>query len=81
MTAAIDDAVDRCDAVLTSGGVSVGDYDFVSVVLERIAADDCERSVARRLVPGRDQAREAVGFGVLRGTPVFGLPATRCRRS
>ena len=40
MTATLDDAVDRCDAVITSGGVSVGDFDYVSDALERIAADD-----------------------------------------
>ena len=31
-------AVDTCDALLTSGAVSVGDYDFVKIVLERLAA-------------------------------------------
>ena len=34
------DAVEQCDAVITSGGVSVGDFDYVSDALERIAADD-----------------------------------------
>ena len=48
-----------CDAVITSGGVSVGDFDYVSDALERIAADDPSRRFARRLVPGGDQAREA----------------------
>ena len=30
------DGVARCDAVLTSGGVSMGDFDLVKVVLDRI---------------------------------------------
>ena len=64
-----------CDAVITSGGVSVGDFDYVSDALERIAADDPSRRVARRLVPGRDQAREAALLrACVQGTPVFGLP-------
>ena len=32
-------AVDECDALLTSGAVSMGDYDYVKVVLERLAAE------------------------------------------
>ena len=40
MTATLEDALARCDAIITSGGVSVGDYDYVSATLERIAADD-----------------------------------------
>src|SRR6185503_17448010 len=28
-----------CDALLTSGAVSVGDYDFVKLVLERVAGE------------------------------------------
>ena len=48
--------IDSCDALLTSGAVSVGDYDFVKLVLDRIA----ERT--RRPVgvgAGRDQTRQA----------------------
>ena len=41
----------RCDAVLTSGGVSVGDYDYVKAALDRLRR--------ARVVPGRDQAGEA----------------------
>ena len=32
------DASSRCDAVMTSGGVSMGDFDLVRVVLDRIAS-------------------------------------------
>ena len=41
------DARPRCDALLTSGAVSVGDYDFVKVVLERIAAKTLTRRPRR----------------------------------
>src|SRR5947209_8584206 len=36
ITAAIERGVSACDAVLTSGGVSVGDFDYVKVVLDRL---------------------------------------------
>ena len=29
-------AVEKCDAIVTSGGVSMGDFDFVKVVLDRL---------------------------------------------
>ena len=32
----LSDGVERCDAVLTSGGVSMGDFDFVKSVLDRM---------------------------------------------
>ena len=37
-------AVDECDALVTSGAVSMGDYDFVKVVLERLAAEPRRRA-------------------------------------
>ncbi len=40
MTRTLADAIAQCDAVITSGGVSVGDFDYVSDALERIAGDD-----------------------------------------
>ncbi|HVM51554.1 MAG TPA: gephyrin-like molybdotransferase Glp, partial [Acidimicrobiales bacterium] len=36
ITAAIEGAAARCDALVTSGGVSMGDLDYVKVVLDRI---------------------------------------------
>ena len=51
-------AADTCDALLTSGAVSVGDYDFVKVVLERLA-EGTRRHVA--VGAGRDQAGQAAG--------------------
>ena len=66
---AVDD--DRCDALLTSGGVSMGDYDVVKAVLGRIA-DMSWFQIAMK--PAKPFA-----FGTLvssdgRTVPVFGLP-------
>ena len=36
--AVLDRAGRRCDAIVTSGGVSVGDHDIVKVVLEKRSA-------------------------------------------
>ncbi len=59
-----------CDAIVTSGGVSVGDRDLVKVVLERLAAGSM-RWMQIAIRPAKPFA-----FGVLAGgqTPVFGLP-------
>jgi molybdopterin molybdotransferase len=55
-----------CDAIVSSGGVSMGDYDVVKAVLGRIA-DMTWMQIA--IKPAKPFA-----FGVLDGTPVFGLP-------
>ena len=55
-----------CDAVVTSGGVSMGDYDVVKAVLSRIAD---MRWMQIAIKPAKPFA-----FGLLDGTPVFGLP-------
>ena len=59
-----------CDAVLTSGGVSVGDLDLVRVVLEKLSAGSM-RWMQVAIRPAKPFA-----FGVLAGSglPVFGLP-------
>jgi molybdenum cofactor synthesis domain-containing protein len=67
ITAAIDDAVASCDALLTSGGVSMGDFDEVKVVLSERAPDMRWMQIAIR--PAKPFA-----FGTLNGVPVFGLP-------
>lgn len=56
-----------CDMILTSGGVSVGDYDLVKLVLAKMGTDIKFWKVAMR--PGKPLA-----FGHIRGIPVFGLP-------
>jgi len=64
------DASGRCDAVLTSGGVSMGERDLVKVVLERLAPGSM-RWMQIAIKPAKPFA-----FGVLAqgATPVFGLP-------
>jgi molybdopterin biosynthesis enzyme len=60
------DGVARCDAVLTSGGVSMGDYDYVKAVLDRIGRMRWMQVAIRPAKP--------FAFGVVGDTPVFGLP-------
>jgi molybdopterin molybdotransferase len=55
-----------CDAIVSSGGVSMGEYDVVKAVLGRIA-DMSWMQIA--IKPAKPFA-----FGLLDGTPVFGLP-------
>ncbi|HSM67688.1 MAG TPA: gephyrin-like molybdotransferase Glp, partial [Ilumatobacteraceae bacterium] len=60
------DAAARCDAIVSSGGVSMGDYDVVKAVLGRIA-DMTWMQIA--IKPAKPFA-----FGRLDGVPIFGLP-------
>ena len=59
-------AADAADVVLTSGGVSVGDYDFVKSVLGEIGSIDFWQVAMQ---PGRPLA-----VGRIAGTQFFGLP-------
>ncbi len=59
-----------CDAVLTSGGVSVGDADLVSDVL----AELCGGTTPSMRVAVKPAKPFAFGRLVTSGTPVFGLP-------
>lgn len=59
-------AARECDAIVTSGGVSMGDFDVVKAVLGRIA-DMSWMQIA--IKPAKPFA-----FGVFDRTPVFGLP-------
>ena len=68
ITAAIIDGAASCDAVVTSGGVSMGDIDLVKVVLDRVG-DMRWMQIAIR--PAKPFAFGLVGD---RSTPVFGLP-------
>jgi molybdopterin molybdotransferase len=60
------DAAADCDAIVSSGGVSMGEYDVVKAVLGRIAD---MRWMQVAIKPAKPFA-----FGLLDGTPVFGLP-------
>ncbi len=57
----------HADIILSSGGVSVGDYDFVKDVLADLGIDMKFWKVSMR--PGKPLA-----FGTIGGKPTFGLP-------
>ena len=73
--AAIVDAIDRgvasCDALLTSGGVSMGDVDLVKVVLGKLAD---MRWMQIAIKPAKPFAFGIVEPSSERRVPVFGLP-------
>jgi molybdopterin molybdotransferase len=72
LTATITKAIDECDAVLTSGAVSMGEYDFVKVVLERLARERPQSSFAWMQVAIKPA--KPLAFAAIEGVPVFGLP-------
>ncbi len=55
-----------CDAIVSSGGVSMGDYDVVKAVLGRIAEMTWLQIAIKPAKP--------FAFGRLDGVPIFGLP-------
>ncbi len=71
ITAAVTRAADTCDALLTSGAVSVGDYDFVKVVLERVAK---ERGGTYAWSQVAIKPAKPLAFATLGPAPAFGLP-------
>lgn len=66
LRAALGEAAATTDAIITSGGVSMGEYDVTKIVL-RDEADVEFYPVAMK--PGKPQ-----GFGKIGGKPFFGLP-------
>jgi molybdopterin molybdotransferase len=64
------DALRTCDAVISTGGVSVGDVDFVKTVLDQISGERA-RWMQVAVKPGKPFAFATAGE---RGTPIFGLP-------
>ena len=63
---ALQDNLGQADLFITSGGVSVGDYDLVKQVLAELGDMDFWKVNMR---PGKPQA-----FGHIGGRPLFGLP-------
>lgn len=63
---ALEKSASECDLVLTSGGVSVGDYDLMKQALSGLGKMNFWQ-VAQK--PGKPLA-----FGHIKGTPVVGLP-------
>jgi molybdopterin molybdotransferase len=66
LRAVLADAAEAADIIVTSGGVSVGDYDLMRNVLGDLGGIDVWRVAMK---PGKPFA-----FGLLAGTPLFGLP-------
>ena len=66
MIEALERASQQADLVLTSGGVSVGDADYIKLALDKLGQIDFWRINMR---PGRPLA-----FGQVNNTPFFGLP-------
>ncbi len=66
LTRAILGGAERVDFLLTTGGVSVGDYDLTRRVLDRVGDVEAYRVAVK---PGKPQL-----FGRVGPTPVFGLP-------
>jgi len=66
LRAAVGRAAVEADAIVTSGGVSMGDYDMIKTVLGAETGVDL-LEVAMK--PGKP-----FGFGPVGGTPLFGLP-------
>ncbi len=64
-------AADDCDAIVTSGGVSMGDYDVVKAVLSRIAAMQWMEVAIK---PAKPFAFGRLINSARRPIPVFGLP-------
>lgn len=62
----LEDAFATCDAVITSGGVSMGEYDYVKAALDRFGVLQWWQVAIKPAKP--------LAFGVVLDTPVFGLP-------
>ncbi len=86
---AMAEAIEQCDVVISSGGVSVGDHDYVESLLEELGGEILVRSIA--IKPGKPLTfatfpNQKLYFG-LPGNPVsalvtfwrFVLPALRKR--
>jgi molybdopterin molybdotransferase len=67
VTAALTSACERADVIVTNGGISVGDYDFIKSVLVELGAREVFWKVAQK--PGGP-----LGYWLIDGKPVFGIP-------
>jgi len=66
ITAVLERGLAECDALVTSGGVSMGDFDYIKVVLDRMGAMRWWQVAIKPAKP--------LAFGLVSGKPVFGLP-------
>ena len=60
-------AIDDCDVILLTGGVSMGDFDFVPKIFDQLGVEIKFKEIA--LQPGKPTV-----FGVLKNKFIFGLP-------
>ena len=67
VTAALGRARAEADVIVTNGGISVGDYDFIKAVLADLGAREVFWKVKQK--PGGP-----LGYWLLDGKPVFGIP-------
>lgn len=66
LTATIEEAATTCDAIVTSGGVSMGDYDLVKQILGSLGDVEFWQVAMQPAKP--------FAFGFIKGVPFFGLP-------
>lgn len=67
VAAALEEALAQADVVLTNGGISVGDFDYIKDILARLGAEEVFWRVAQK--PGGP-----LGLWQVRGRLVFGIP-------
>lgn len=65
------EAADACDTIITSGGVSMGDFDVVKAVLSRVAAMQWMEIAIK---PAKPFAFGRLPNSAGRAIPIFGLP-------
>lgn len=66
ITEALARGLSSCDALVTSGGVSMGDFDYIKVVLDQLGDMRWWQVAIKPAKP--------LAFGLVGGKPVFGLP-------
>ncbi len=69
MRSLIERGATEADVVMTSGGVSMGEYDLVKQILAELGSIEFWKVAMQPAKP--------FAFGHVHGTPLFGLPATR----
>ena len=74
ITAAVSDALEKSDIVVTTGGVSVGDFDFVKDVIREIGCDVVFKGV--RVKPGQHIMVARKGDKFIIGLPGFAYSST-----
>jgi len=74
ITKAFENALDAADIIVTTGGVSVGDYDFVKDIIPRLGAEVIYKGV--RIKPGQHLVLAKKGNKFIVGLPGFAYSST-----